>query len=183
MLILALILALLPPAAPPTPVRVVLVGAFTPAEQAEAVSRVERAVAFWEARAPQPAGAVVVTPPVLAVLPDSYPAWLADLGFHDEYTVYILNTPPYPFGPVHWHANFAQRYTVTTYNHPVSTEATLAHEIGHLLYNLPDLYPCGETDIMCNPASAYPDRLGCATLAHLGAPCQRVALPLLGTRL
>lgn len=60
--------------------------------------------------------------------------------------------------------------------------ANLAHELGHVLYGLPDLYELGrgclEVDIMCEPATAYGQGwIGCRSLAALGVGCHRVWLP------
>ncbi len=61
-------------------------------------------------------------------------------------------------------------------------EPTLAHELGHILYNLPDWYTSPgkcSMDIMCYaPRAAYSaDRLGCRTLEYLGGKCHYVYLP------
>jgi hypothetical protein len=54
-----------------------------------------------------------------------------------------------------------------------------AHELGHAVYGLPDLYE--GLDIM-NPFQAREayevGAVGCASLAALGAPCRRVYLPI-----
>lgn len=62
-----------------------------------------------------------------------------------------------------------------------------AHEFGHVLFNLDDLYhddpACLEVDIMCEPAIAYATRMiGCRSLYTLGHPCQRIYLPMIATR-
>lgn len=57
---------------------------------------------------------------------------------------------------------------------------TIAHELGHLRFNLPDRWPTAKdpVDIMSTPEVAYQQAfLGCATLADLGAPCRVVFLP------
>lgn len=62
-------------------------------------------------------------------------------------------------------------------------EPTLAHELGHLLHNLPDWYlipgKCNTLDIMChNPARVYQwGNIGCLSRAELGIPCYYVNLP------
>jgi hypothetical protein len=56
---------------------------------------------------------------------------------------------------------------------------TLAHELGHALYGLPDdPGGCVGADVMCAPAGPYRVGLvGCASLGLLGRPCWRVGLP------
>jgi hypothetical protein len=181
---LLLLIALLGGAAPipaPLPVRVVLVGDFMPAEQAEALARTQRALDFWSARAPAPIPAEAQLGATLAA-PADLGAWMASLGGHEAPTVYIVKAPPYPATPLRPWASYVLRYALMTYDFPLGAEATLAHELGHLIYNLRDTYPCGETDMMCNQKSAYPHRLGCATLAQLGGACWRVGLPMVGGR-
>lgn len=59
--------------------------------------------------------------------------------------------------------------------------ATLAHELGHVLYGLPDRGWCSD-DLMCSPSPVAAYRagwLGCRTLETLGAPCARVWVPLI----
>lgn len=65
---------------------------------------------------------------------------------------------------------------MSLYPYTIRLEAAIAHELGHALYNLPDLYfdhSCAEiTDIMCSAAPAYNARwIGCITLEKLGRPC------------
>jgi hypothetical protein len=65
-------------------------------------------------------------------------------------------------------------------------ETTIAHELGHVLYGLPDWYQqqaCSIPDIMCAlPLShqAYNQgRRGCYTQAFLGSPCDSIYLPMI----
>jgi xanthosine utilization system XapX-like protein len=178
-----LILALLPLAlpAPPELVRVVLLGEYTPAETVAALERVRRAAAWWEQRAPAPVYAQVEQGATLAA-PADLEAWLADIPPHDVYTVYIVKAPALP-GGTHGAASHAMRLALVTYDAPLSPDAVMAHELGHLLYDLRHTCPSEGSDIMCNHIEAWRlGRLGCGTLAQLGAPCQRVGLPLMGGR-
>lgn len=63
--------------------------------------------------------------------------------------------------------------------------ATIAHESGHVLYSLPDLYRhCGTCppDIMRWPVPAFDLYfIGCESLATLGSPCKTVSLPIIVT--
>lgn len=171
------------PPEPVEPLRVVFIsadaGVFTKAEEAEGLARAARALAFWEARAGLPFPLAVEHGGSFVAEGEVGP-WLAELGAHDALTVYVVKVPPYPFGPVRAYALHELRYAVVTWDAPLGPEAVLAHELGHLLYGLADTYPCGETDVMCNPSSAYPHRLGCATLAQLGGRCWQVGLPIVG---
>jgi hypothetical protein len=192
MLAALLILALfLPPAAPapaPTPVRVVLVatdeGGYTDEQRADILARVERALAFWYDRAPQAIATTVEAAAPLAA-PGDLALWVADLTPHSEHTVYVVNNEatglPLPGGS-YGAASHALRFALVTSRAPLSAEAVLAHEFGHLLYGLRHVCPDGGgSDIMCNHVGAYRlGKLGCGTLGQLGRPCQRLGLMMVG---
>jgi hypothetical protein len=183
--IAALLLSLSP--APVTePVRVVLVatdeGGYTDEQQAAILARVGRALAFWSDRAPAPIATTVEAAAPLAA-PGDLALWVADLPPHSEYTVYVVNNeatgralPGGSYGA----ASHALRFALVTSQAPLSAEATLAHEVGHLLYDLRHVCPAdGGSDIMCNWVGAYRlGKLGCGTLGQLGAPCERVGLAM-----
>lgn len=61
--------------------------------------------------------------------------------------------------------------------------ATIAHESGHVLYSLPDLYWLCSTcppDIMRWPVPAFDLHfVGCESLATIGSPCETRSLPLI----
>jgi hypothetical protein len=62
-------------------------------------------------------------------------------------------------------------------------QATIAHELGHVLFDLPDSYlddlACVQVDIMCDPSVAYyNNNLGCRSREVLGHPCFRVYMPV-----
>lgn len=65
-------------------------------------------------------------------------------------------------------------------------QADIAHEIGHAVYGLPDLYQtpdaCVAMDIMCfRHDQAYAARwIGCGSRALLGDPCRVTYLPIVG---
>lgn len=177
---LIIILALLPLAlpAPPEPVRVVLLGEFTPAEQAVALGRVRQAATWWEQRAPAPVYVQAVAEDAPLAAPADLEAWLADLAPHDVYTVYVVRGAALPGGTA-GAASHAMRLAILAYDGPFP-DAMMAHELGHLLYDLRHTCPLEGSDIMCNHVGAWRlGKLGCGTLAALGAPCQRVGLPLL----
>ena len=174
---IALLLAL-SLAAPPLPVRVVLLGEFTPAEQAEALGRVERGAAFWSERAPEPIHAEVSQGATLAA-PADLEAWLADLPVHEVATVYVVRGAALPGGGV-GAASHAHRFALVAYDAPFA-EAVAAHELGHMVYGLHHACPHDGADMMCGFVGAYRlGRLGCGTLAQLGGACWRVGLPIVG---
>jgi hypothetical protein len=58
-------------------------------------------------------------------------------------------------------------------------EATVAHELGHVLYDLPHAYDAGADIMGLVPLAAYQvPMVGCASLERLGRPCARVFFPL-----
>jgi len=69
---------------------------------------------------------------------------------------------------------------------PFYASSTLAHELGHLLFDLPDLYVdpnnCYEPDIMCYPIWAYESNMiGCISRSIIGYPCKRIFIPMMTT--
>jgi hypothetical protein len=60
--------------------------------------------------------------------------------------------------------------------------AVLSHELGHVLFGLPDWYrvpgACTHPDIMCDHVAAYARGfIGCESLAWIGQPCHRMYVP------
>jgi len=103
--------------------------------------------------------------------------------YKDELTLYIVYTNGAAFVTgTHGAASYELMFAVIT-SSSSWPEAIIAHEFGHLMFGLPDLYhdnPCNVTDIMCNPVQAYRmGMIGCQSLATLGKPCMFVSLPLI----
>lgn len=87
-------------------------------------------------------------------------------GYNQEY-YNIIVALLYPFGETQTHF-----------------ESVLAHELGHNLYHLPDLYytKCSN-DIMCRPYYPYQRGfVGCKSLAYIGRPCTLYYVPLIMSR-
>lgn len=72
---------------------------------------------------------------------------------------------------------------VVLYNGYYPLEVTITHELGHVLYNLPDWrVDCG-IDIMCpSVLQAYNQHMiGCLSLSALGEPCEKIYLPAIAS--
>jgi hypothetical protein len=162
---------------------------FTIEEQQQVVASVKSAIVFWHDLSPVTTTLAIASTELLTTTFDVYdnPQWF-DAIFdrpHDITIVIIDNSSngkPLPAG------NFAGANThydiivVTTKGNGLPNEqaALLTHELGHVLYDLPDLYThgCSGTDIMCNPITAYGAyTIGCVSLEYLGYPCKRIYLP------
>lgn len=202
-IILALALALAPtPARSATlpivlPVAIVVVespGETLDAEQrTSATQAVADALDWWAALAPRSlAWEFTDERTISAENPFIDSAWLSPhLSYHGEtIELYLVANHATHRGLLGGgYAGFAapayRAAVVTTWSAGGAAPA-IAHELGHVLYGLPDLYTvpggCAETDIMCEPTSAYRQRwIGCESLAALGAACNRAWLPVVAT--
>jgi hypothetical protein len=156
-------------------------GPFAHAEQDAARSSIAAAVVFWHDHAPHPIPLVIADTRLITVAGDlaasvewSRPDWTTP----PDITIFVINTirpllgdslaqSQTPLGLV-----WAMRGDGETF------AATIAHELGHVVYRLPHAY--GDEDIMSlAPIAAYARQwVGCTSLARLGRPCARVWLPL-----
>lgn len=162
---------------------------FTIEEQQQVVASVKGAIVFWSDLSPLTTTLAIASTELFTTTFAIYdnPQWF-DAIFDRPHDITIVvvdnssNGKPLPAG------NFAGANThydvivVTTRanNLPGEQAALLAHELGHVLYDLPDLYThgCSGVDIMCNPITAYGAyTIGCVSLEYLGYPCQRIYLP------
>lgn len=162
------------------PVRLVLrstdAAVLTAADAARITAHVEAALAWWSARGPDRLT-------LAAVAAESGPWLPGEMDPDPVPTIYAVGDPGTDAYALHrrgW-AYIASGLPDEEWPH------TVAHELGHLLYDLNDLYltrDCGRTlDIMCASRTAYDaGTIGCVSLAALGRPCQRTYLPLLEAR-
>ncbi len=150
----------------------------TPVNQST-VDSTQRALDYWSAV--KPANVSIGT--VSTVAMSEQPINIIVNTFHTELTLYIISQQ----GPIlsdgasiaHGVALPFEFAAVTTTVPIGNIETLIAHELGHLLYGLPELCGGNGSDVMCDPINAYPFRYGCATLAELGKPCYNQNLPLL----
>lgn len=160
---------------------------FAPAEQAGARSQIEAAMQWWEELSP-----ITLT---LTITGTSFMTTTADFVY-DEPGLFV-NTVPRPAGwrtlmlfvvdnqtslrgfyggkpGTSWPGGDIALMTLAS---PLA--AVTAHELGHLLFYLTDLYhaPCA-IDIMCRDIEAYAAHtIGCVSLGRMGYPCRRVFVP------
>ena len=155
---------------------------YTPQEQAETVQSIKDAAAFWGYNA------IITDTQFLTVTEDVYYQPLnmwSVLPAEQSKDIYIFvvdntNHKETLFG----YGGYAQNYyRLLVVLNDRAEDARIAHELGHILYDLPDWYrrpgKCNAPDIMCDAEAAYKQNIkGCNTLDFIGAPCYRIYLPL-----
>lgn len=189
---LVLLIALLP-ANGFVQVRIVLVNteyASIPDDR-DYIQHVSNALDYWNRNAPQyTAYEITEVSEIYIANPYSNMSWIAGQGTLDnaELEIYIVANSREVF--LQEYAGLAvynYNAVLVVLNSLQGLEPLLAHELGHILYNLPDFYDvpglCTRNDIMCfNYKQAYDrDMLGCLTLEYLGGQCNYVYLPRVNT--
>lgn len=164
---------------------------FSPEEQEAALLGIERAFAFWKKNGYEPA---IHIQPHGVVIPSSDPySTLVSQWFGspaalpaDSLTILVVDNETSGSFFFSHSAAYSQDYyqLIVSTHYPLAAnseayEAALAHELGHVLYHLPDLYDGAcSFDIMCFPLLPYGQGfVGCDSLAYLGRPCTRLFLP------
>jgi hypothetical protein len=157
---------------------------FTAEEQTRAGETVEAALGWWAALSPITTTLAISAAEAITVEEEiNDPPWWITRYFEPSPYVTIAILDNSESGAPLWGGGYAGANTAydvvlitsTTTDLPNATAALLAHELGHVLYDLPDLYTggCQHTDIMCNPVTAFNERIiGCESRAVIGAPCR-----------
>lgn len=195
LLFAALVLAFLSPTPVKRDVRIVFVQpngeVFTLEERAQAREAVEAALGWWEELSPISTTLTIsATETITVESAVNDPPWWIERYFEPSPFVTIVILDNSESGSELWAGGYAGANTYydvvlitsTTTDLPNATTALLAHELGHVLYDLPDLYTkgCYHTDIMCNPITAFNERIiGCLSRAAMGVPCQHRYLAII----
>lgn len=204
MTVLLLALALiLPPgsqAAPPITVALYLVVppgvSEQPDDAGQAKGSVQAALAWWRDHDPARTTFVVRALRRVTLPRPGDDGWLLPIprypaGDNLAVWVYVNRDPWYtlPGSPLGAGLGLAYGGNVITVleprQMPWTRAATIAHEVGHVVYTLPDLYrddpACAQgLDLMCNADAAYIQSwLGCRSLARIGGACRPIYLPLI----
>jgi hypothetical protein len=165
---------------------------FTQEEQEQSITKLKDAASFWQDLSPIPTRLDIASTELLTTTEDVYYTheWYSPYLSSNDHTVtvFIIDNSEsnqriagratgraYPDYGIVW--------AVLTTNLPNGLPATLAHELGHVLYDLKDLYTGScNLDIMCNMVTAYRMRfISCESLEALGAPCKRIYMSIIGT--
>lgn len=149
-----------------------------------ALESLERALLWWYTLAPDPIAYEILPPKHITITSPYNPqTWLAaQLTFESDVTeVYIIANRNELLLQEYAGVAMPAYNALAVVEHSVrGLDAALTHELGHVLYGLPDWTPqqCS-IDIMCYSAKeAYEqNRVGCLSLAHLGKPCQKIFIP------
>lgn len=193
-LAIVLLLAALSPAQAASevlPVRLLYVESpgeqFTPDGLSAARTAALEALAWWYDRAPSPV-AYRVTEELLIAVGNPFTAerWMAPyVTFENQILEIYIVANAHSGKMLYGHAGYAApnyRAVFVVSDSVTGLAPAIAHELGHVLYGLPDLYnipgACRAPDIMCYPAAPYRAGIvGCLSLAYLGNACERTYLP------
>lgn len=187
--VIALVCALIAPPAPLVRnVRIVLVEppgeAYSPARAAQARLGVDSAVAFWDSYA-----ALSITGTTILTLTDATTfsdlTWsLPMLAPGGPVTIFVLDNSVSNARLSGGGVGDAQEYfrAIWACQFGDVLAPLIAHELGHVLFDLPDLYytpdACTHPDIMCDHVAAFQRGfIGCQSLAFIGTPCHEVYIP------
>lgn len=189
LLLITLLYPLTPGAPAPRLIHIVYVqpqeasAPLTLTQQAAARASIAEALAFWQDLAPQPRPLTIADERTITASGDiedsfewSRPAWQGP----PDLTLFVINSTKPLLGN-----SLAQSQTPLGLIWALRGDgdafaATIAHELGHVVYGLPHQYQDAGDIMGLAPIVAYQQRfLGCSTLAQLGAPCRQVWLPLI----
>lgn len=160
---------------------------WTAARATAALAAVDEALGWWAARLPDapppPRRPEVSTRQVEPALLGDPRRWLPPPT--RDLVIYVVSTPPgSPLQLFDGHSGYGPARQAVALERPIlgPLAALLAHEIGHAWYGL--THPADDADQLDIMGTAYrlayaAPTVGCESLAQLGRPCARVALPLL----
>jgi hypothetical protein len=158
---------------------------YTTQEQAYSIEQVHKAVGFWGYTATIETAFITTEQDVYTLPIDSWGILPAVEG--TAITIYVVDNSQSRSLYFGSYGGYAQDYyRLATGLSSTFLAATLAHELGHVLYGLPDWYRdptlCYATDIMCDGVAAFnAGVIGCRTLDFIGRPCKKIYLPRIQT--
>lgn len=159
---------------------------FTLEEQASAWLGIKHAIAYWEQLSPITTSLTLAEPQLITStesmtgsLEWSRPYW-ADPA---DVTIFIIDSPWPLVGDAVGQSQTPMGIIWVLRTEGLDFEATVAHELGHVLYKLPHEYDARDLDIMgLAPVGAYMEpAIGCASLAQLGRPCASLFFPMVSS--
>lgn len=170
-----------------SPVRLVFVEPegekFTEEELAVASDEIGRAILWWNDLLPE--HTIYVADTQIITAPSDVYIYSADGRYIDMSNLFIVDNSlsgrlilDHYLGAM---TMLNQAWVVATAPYLAST---VAHELGHVVYQLPDWYldpsKCiSEIDIMCADYVAFTSHfIGCRSLERLGRPCKNVYIPV-----
>jgi hypothetical protein len=156
---------------------------WTAEEQAAARASVQRALDFWQHLAPAPLPLSIASARLITSTDDIYDQFDWSRPYFagpPDLTLFLIDGATPLLGQYTGQSQTPLGLIWVLYSGGADVEATLAHELGHVVYGLPHQYE-EKVDIMgLAPLIAYQvPTIGCASLAALGRPCARVWLPLI----
>jgi hypothetical protein len=159
----------------------------TPEDVTQADALVQQATAWWTDHHPAHPTFTVRAPQVVVMPQPGTAGWLQDMPVRPAdgvaVWVYVNHDPFYLFpnysgyqpGGLAYGGNALVVFDQQSL--PWATQAAITHELGHVLYQLPDWYTTDPTcsrgiDIMCHSSAGYINGIvGCRSMAWLGYPC------------
>lgn len=159
---------------------------FTDSEKQYALESIRNGYDFWDIPMPEvhTSDLQIASNPYASIITD----WCTCVLVADiSKTIYVIDNSESKLLLFGNQGGYAQNYfgiaVLVLDAAPVELSARVAHELGHVYYNLPDFYltpgKCNQEDIMCYPQIPYQHKFkGCLTMELLGTPCYKVSLPL-----
>lgn len=171
---------------PDTPVLLVLVEPdgeqFTQQEMDRAIVSTLSAMSWWSVLAPTPLSLVISDTIVITATGEIFNTTI-DMTNSYKNSIYILDNSSSGRLIFNTHmgamTSLHQVWIVTS---APNMEVTITHELGHMLYGLPDWYDipgkCVVIDIMCFDYIAYTQKtIGCLSLEYMNHPCDKTYIP------
>lgn len=185
LLALSLALACLPARASARAVHIIYVEpqgeTLTAAEQGAARAGIQGAINYWQILAPEPVPLTIAGERTITATGDIYDSFEWSRAYFAEppdLTIFIIDGNHPLMRDYLAQSQTALGLIWALRGSGDDFAATIAHELGHVVYGLPHQYV--EAGIMgLDPTWAYQHQwIGCASLAALGAPCRVVWLPM-----
>jgi len=185
LLVLSLALVCLPTHTSARMIRIVYVEPvgelFTVTEQVAARAGMQGAIDFWQALAPNPVPLLIASERTITATGDIFDTFEWSRTYFagpPDLTIFVIDSSHPLMRDYLAQSQTALGLIWALRGAGDDFAATLAHELGHVVYGLPHVYD--ETGIMgLDPTWAYQHRwIGCASLAALGRSCHIVWLPV-----
>lgn len=150
-------------------------------DHSRSLESIERSLLFWEDLSPEPISFEVTEVSVITptqIVTDGI-MWSESMWDPPTLTIFVIETSEYLDSDKEG-LSWREQIWVRGGDSP-NFEATLTHEVGHAIFDLPHQYHDASDIMGLFPLSAYLNhQIGCSSLEVMGHPCRRVYLPMIG---